>query len=233
VANLPGADWRARRGLQRYLRDTLDAAPDRAVILGSGDHLVASFDLALRHTDVVDRGQLYVDYNLLRLPQYYRRIRARWPGLPIPHDPRTTRLLPLLVGAAGLDRPVCLVDALPVLDRLPTYPLGTLICLGRRPLRQVYQRNLALIRARGLPPERPDPRLEPWWHTVRQSYFRPLRVLLPALQAAGQQRAAQQLRALLRQHGGEPTSARVPQGPEDRRARRQERARRYSRLPSR
>jgi hypothetical protein len=199
--NLPGADWRRRRGLQRYLRDTLNAAPDGAVILGSGDHLVASFDLALRHTGIADRGQLYVDYNLLRLPDYYWRIKASWPGLPIPHDRRTTRLLPLLVGAAGLDRPVCLVDALPVLDHLPTYPLGTLICLGRRPLKQIYQQNMALIRARGLPAERPDPHLEPWWWMMRQAYFRPLKVLLPALRSAGQARAADQLRALLREHG--------------------------------
>ncbi|MCA9524055.1 MAG: hypothetical protein KC609_23975, partial [Myxococcales bacterium] len=196
---LPEAAWTARTGIERFVGDTLDDAPPNAVIFGQGDHLLTSMELAIRSGPARWRSLLYVDVHMLRRRPYYDWVKRRWPNLPIPFSAARTRLAFLLVNETRVRRKYCFLDALRILRGLPSYPRGTLICLGRMPREQVIAFNLRRLAERGIP-ARPEAEIEPWFAELFPRYLRPLRAIRPLLVERGRRRELAIIDQFLRRH---------------------------------
>lgn len=198
--HLDDASWRHRTLIERFVKDALSDAPDRAVIFGQGDHLLHSFQVVQHEAGSRWASRLYVDLHLLRTRHYYDWVKARWPGMPLPFHPRLTRISYLFRTRTKPARPICFVDTLPVLRRVPHYPRGTLLCLGSLTPERLHVLNMTRVDARGLP-RRPDPRQEPWGSLVWPHYFRSLITVHNQLRAQRKHGRADYIARILERYG--------------------------------
>ncbi len=168
--------------VERYLENTLESSPSRAVILGTGDHRL--FGLAyLQGAAGLRPDVTYVDPIMLHYPWYRSLVSGRL-GMPLPAPQGgsvSTAELAKLVLDSG--RPLLLANVFTqrIVTSFPSYPQGTLIRIlprGHRPPSpsEVRALNTELLgRFRLDYPEPRDP--HSWaWH-VHQEYLRPWRVL--------------------------------------------------------
>jgi hypothetical protein len=164
-------------GVERWVRDSLVAAPSGAVVLGAGDHRFGAFLYAQRalglRPDVT-----YVDLNVARNAWYRAQLGARLGVTLVGPRNGTLSTVELAQQLLATGRPVLLThfatDAIP--RALPTYPIGTLIRVlpadaVAPPPRALEAENEAVF-ARMSPPgglSAPDS----WAGDLQASYARP------------------------------------------------------------
>ena len=176
--------------LDDYLVDTLRTAPDRAVILGSGD--VRVFGMLYAQTALgIRRDVVFVSPLLLHYGWYRRRVGdalALQLAAPKEGSVDTKALASLLLGSG---RRLFLTDPLNgvILRSFATYPLGTLLevlpAFVPAPAPPELERQNLLLFERYRPrPELSDP-YRAWSRDAREAYARPWAALARAYRSAG------------------------------------------------
>lgn len=182
---------RAEHGpyVERYLRDTLRAAPRDAVIFGTGDYRAFGFPYLQRALGM-RRDVLVIDPRQLLFTHYRRRVERRL-GRALP-APRGTSLSSgdVLQAALSTGRPVLLTDVFSrtITERFTTWPEGTLIHVvptgaAPPPLREVVQRNEAWFRAAEQTP--PGDPVDGWARAALSDYAAPWRTLAATVAGRG------------------------------------------------
>lgn len=177
--------------VETYLRNVLQTAPPKAVILGTGDHRLFGFDY-LRSVPGLRRDVVYVDPRLLHYSWYHRRMEKRL-GFELPR-PRDGNLNTAVLAQAIVDqrRPLLLTNPFSagISEQFLTSPLGLLQMVhprGELPLapHHLVRVNLALLARYDL--SYPVPRSNnSWAQAVHAEYARPLTSLAQAFENAGQ-----------------------------------------------
>jgi hypothetical protein len=185
LATYGAADWRPERTIERYLTAAVrDLAPD-AVILGQGDLELFGFDY-VRRVLRVRPDVRYVDVHLIRRPWYHARVSRELPGVTLPFDQRTTRLV-ALAEAVAARRPTYLTISLArAVPSAPLHPEGLLARVqppggAPPPPAELEAAALRAFEALGpLPPAR-----DAWVAYARDQAAEPWRVLSGAFARAG------------------------------------------------
>jgi hypothetical protein len=185
--------------VERFADHLLAIAPDRAVLMLSGDDV--TFGLA--HAQIVGRRRadvVHVAWDLMTLPWYQRRV-SRWLGfaaVPPGDGPPSVRLAEAVLRSG---RPL-LVDAAQtrILAALPSHPFGPAIRVLPRgatvPAQDVvFAENRSLLARLDLGYAHPG-RDDGWATVVHERYARPWRTLADALGRAGRPAEAAQAAAL-------------------------------------
>jgi len=179
---LPALRAHQRTGVELYADNALLTAPDRAIVLGTGDARLGSF-LYARYARGERPDVAFVNARLLLAPWYHARI-ERVLGVPLP-EPRDRSLDvgAVLDALIATGRPIFVTDwfAPSALARFASYPIGPLIRIVPRGEAvpspdDVERANLALS-ARFEREPLPLPGPEPWSDALAEDYARPWRAL--------------------------------------------------------
>jgi hypothetical protein len=177
-------------GVEAWMRDALETAPPRAVILGTGDHRLGAM-LYAKHALHLREDLEYVDAWLLLDDVYRARAGARL-GIeivaPVDHSLSTPVVAAQIVAT---DRPLFLADVFSrgIPTAFPTYPVGPLIRVlpSGAPLpdlRDLFHENDELVK-RFRTPKLPPPPLDTWDGDLRGAYVEPWFFLASAFERAG------------------------------------------------
>lgn len=194
--------------VERYVRDTLGAAPPRAIVLGTGDHRFGGF-LYARRALGLRRDVTYVDPRLALAPWYRAQLGAEL-GLTLV-EPRDGSLSTVALASQLLAtrRPVLLAnaftDAIP--RAFPTYPIGTLERVVGTPAEVPDPPTLErLNRAAfaGMHPSVSPPPQGTWGADLAFAYARPWLALAAAFRARGDEPHAAELAEVARSFSPPP-----------------------------
>lgn len=199
--------------VEQYLENTLMSAPERAIIVGTGDHRYFGFGYSRVRGKRTDLN--YIDAYMLLYPWYRTRMqRALGVALPVVQDRSvdTSRLLATLLSTR---RPLFLSNLFrpKVLRRFKAYPLGTLVRVlppGARtpPPAYVQHENLELYARFRLSDELPkDP--NSWGWNVQLEYVRIWQTLAKSHRAAGAKDLERVARAMARRLDPRPSRHRT------------------------
>jgi hypothetical protein len=186
--------------VERYVLDTLAAAPPDAILLGAGDHRFGGFLYAQRalglRPDVV-----YLDVYLVSAPWYRARVGAQL-GLELV-APRAGNLSTPELAAQLLatGRPTLLThrfsDAIP--RAFPTYPIGTLERVVATPAEVPDPSTLERMNQAAFAQMHPSVTPAPegtWGGDLQHGYARPWLALATAFRARGELAHAERLEAI-------------------------------------
>jgi hypothetical protein len=182
-------------GVEAWMRDTLETAPPRSVILGTGDHRFGAM-LYAEHALHLRDDVAYVDAWLL-LDDAYRARASERLGIaivaPVDHSLSTPVVAAQIVAT---DRPLFLADVFSrgIPGAFPTYPIGTLIRVlpsgSAVPDAQDLLRVDDDLAKRFLAPKLPPPPIDTWDGDLRPSYVEPWLFLANLFDRSGDARTA-------------------------------------------
>jgi hypothetical protein len=181
--------------IENYLRDTLALAPERTILIGTGDHRIFGFAYVQRVLGE-RRDVTYVDARLLPHAWYRKQLAKHLVELDPSRVEDATTIDPRNLAALALEsgRPVLITDlSLPTITQtFPTYPYGTtlrIMPVGSRipSIPDVEDLNVALFERLHRSSAAP---LDSWAQGARSDYERTWLLIADAYEKSGMLDAA-------------------------------------------
>jgi hypothetical protein len=184
---------------EQYVRDTFESLPDRAVVVGTGDHHF--FGALYLHRALAVRTDVdYVDATLLAHRWYHRRIERRL-DVELPYEGRSIDTDRLFSAVLETGRPLFVTHLFHdgLLERWRSSPFVTLVRIhppGERPPHpmELFRHHLDRLESARMQPRRVPERS--WTHYVLDDRAGTWRSIAGALDRIGAQEPAEQAREI-------------------------------------